>query len=231
MCNVYEPVPFEFIADLAPGGERRGDRHYTPKIGPLDDGPYIVPDGWEVGQWGMIPASSKTRRPTTSAGAPMSTNNARRETMATSWTFGPSWRNGRRCIIPARLWIEPYWGDMSKSIRWAIRRADGQPAGLAGLYAEWTDPATGELVPNYTMITQNADAHPLLSLMHRPSKEMRAVVLLEREDWDAWLHGTPEQAEALIKLPVPGVLASGAEREGDEARVPADVLRMIKSLG
>ncbi|WP_332836016.1 hypothetical protein [Delftia acidovorans] len=53
----------------------------------------------------------------------------------------------------------------------------GQPAALAGLYSEWTDPETGELVPNYTMITQLADGHPVLSLMHRPGKEKR------REEW------------------------------------------------
>jgi putative SOS response-associated peptidase YedK len=32
-------------------------------------------------------------------------------------------------------------------------RVDGQPWVLAGLWSEWTDPVTGELVPSYTMLT------------------------------------------------------------------------------
>lgn len=74
---------------------------------------------------------------------------------------------------------------------WSFRRTDGEPAALAGLYSEWTDPETGELAPNYTMIAQAADGRPVLSLMHRPEKEKRGVVMLEQGDWDAWLHGSP----------------------------------------
>lgn len=41
------------------------------------------------------------------------------------------------------------------------------------------------------MIAQAADGRPVLSLMHRPEKEKRGVVMLEQGDWDAWLHGSP----------------------------------------
>ena len=58
------------------------------------------------------------------------------------------------------------------------------------------------------MITQNRDDHPLLKLMHRRDpkrppnmQDKRTVVPLQTGDWDTWLHGTIEQAEALIKLP------------------------------
>jgi hypothetical protein len=36
---------------------------------------------------------------------------------------------------------------------------------LPGLWDEWNNPETGEVVPSYTMITQNCDGHPLLGLM------------------------------------------------------------------
>ncbi|RYF29946.1 MAG: DUF159 family protein [Comamonadaceae bacterium] len=153
----------------------------------------------------------------TSTGRPMSTNNCRREGMAKSWTFGPAWRAGQRCLIPARMFQEPYWGPyeapFAKSIAWHFERADGMPWALAGLYSEWTDRETGEVVPNYTMLTQNCDAHPLMKLMHKPEKDMagvmlpldkqdkRSVVPIEPKHWDAWLHGSVEQAEALIGLP------------------------------
>lgn len=63
-------------------------------------------------------------------------------------------------------------------------------------------------MPSYSLITQNCDPHPLLAQMHRPdpklpadAQDKRAVVPVEMRDWDQWLHGTTEQAEALIGLP------------------------------
>jgi putative SOS response-associated peptidase YedK len=79
------------------------------------------------------------------------------------------------------------------------------------------------------MITQPADGHPLLSLMHRPGKEKRGVVMLEPGDWDAWLHGTAAQADALIRLPPLGALRSGAEKPEEEGLLPAEQLLALKA--
>ena len=72
-------------------------------------------------------------------------------------------------------------------------------------------------MPSYSMLTQNCDAHPLLRLMHRPdpklpedAQDKRAVVPIEREYWDQWLHGTQEHAEALIGLPLMECIHHGA---------------------
>jgi len=93
---------------------------------------------------------------------------------------------------------------------------------LAGLWNEWTDPATGEVIPSYTMLTTNCNAHPLLSLMHRPDidaggqplphdqQDKRTVVPLERSDWEQWLHGSPADAAQLLRMPVPDLYAHGA---------------------
>ena len=57
------------------------------------------------------------------------------------------------------------------------------------------------------MITQNCDNVPVLNLMHRSDpkrapdmQDKRTVVPLEKGAWDAWLHGTVGEAEALIKV-------------------------------
>lgn len=58
--------------------------------------------------------------------------------------------------------------------------------------------------------------------MHKPTldpltkqpleeQDKRAVVPIEREHWDAWLHGTVEQARALIQLPELELFAHGPE--------------------
>jgi putative SOS response-associated peptidase YedK len=91
---------------------------------------------------------------------------------------------------------------------WRFRRADGQPWGLAGLWNTWIDKASDELHESYTMLTMNADHHPLMRRMHKPDPKLpadqqdkRSVVPLPPQAWDDWLAGTVQQAQALFKLP------------------------------
>jgi len=44
------------------------------------------------------------------------------------------------------------------------------PWALAGLWNEWADLATGEVLPSYTVITQNCDGHPVSGLMYWTEK-------------------------------------------------------------
>lgn len=222
MCNLYTPVDSKRL--MAQFGTAALEQVWGSYVAPLKLGPFIKQNGVAVaGQWALIPKESPTRIPQNKQGKRLNTNNARREGMAKSWTYGLPWRYGQRCIIPALAFEEPYYPDGSaKSIAWRFSRVDGQAWALAGLWAEWLDPLTGEIVPSYTMITQNCDSHPLLKLMHKPERDLegkvlpiahqdkRAVVPLEREVWDEWLHGTVDQAELLIQLPPPELFRHGA---------------------
>ena len=199
-------------------------------VAPLKQGPYIKQaEAVQVGQWGMIAPSSKTRKPMGQ------TNNARRETLTTRRTYAPSWLAGRRCLIPAESFVEPYYpAGSAKSISWRFTRADDDAWALAGIWSEWTDPETGEVVPSYSMITQNCDSHPLLKLMHKPEvdkaglvlppeeQDKRAVVPLERDRWDEWLHGRVEQAEGLIQLPSLEIFRHGAGDPAKNIPLPGD---------
>lgn len=217
MCNLYRLAPKEdielYFRALVWGGYAQRD------IGPLGTGLFLRPvaGGLEAveGQWGLIPRDSATRAPMSKArGAEkprrLSTNNARLEGISKSWTFAPSWKAGRRCIVPAEWYAEPNW-ETGRNIWWNLRRADGKPWALAGLWCEWTDPASGEVVPSYTLITTNCDPHPLLNRLHRPdpklppdAQDKRALVHVEPELWDKWLHGSEAEArDVLATLPVP----------------------------
>lgn len=208
MCNRYRPATVTRIRDAfgftliedAPAYNSNG-------IGPWQPGPFIRAGGVAVGQWGLVPWFSKGRRPTGRGGRPISTNNCRIETAATAPTFKGSWTRGQRCIIPAEDFDEPYWGS-GRNIWWRFSRGDGQLWALAGLWSEWTDAESGQLVLSYTMLTQNCDSHPVLSLMHKPDpslppdkQDKRTVVPIERADWDQWLKGSPEEALALVRTP------------------------------
>ena len=88
--------------------------------------------------------------------------------------------------------------------------ADGLAWAIAGLWSEWAEPETGELLPSYTMPTINADDHALMSRMHRPdpalppdAQDKRSVVPIAPADWQVWLAGDTATAQALLKLPSP----------------------------
>ena len=178
------------------------------EVFPRGQGPFVraareAPDAGRelaVGQWGLVPWFAKTPKLT------YSTNNARAEELAAKATFKHPWARGQRCIIPAVSFDEPNW-ESGKNVWWRFRRADGQLWGLAGLWNTWTDKASGEIVESYTMLTLNADAHPLMSRMHKPDPKLaperqdkRSVIPIEPGNVDAWLFGSVSDAARLARL-------------------------------
>jgi len=225
MCNIYEPATEEYLRATWAEYEQ-SVKAYKPHLGPRDDGPFVTKDRVLVGQWGMIRpgASDRVQRAPGKDGTPctpMSTNNARVERITTAPTYRTAWKNGDRCLIPAITFDEPYWGT-GKNIWWRFARKDGEAWAIAGLWSEWKDFATSEVVPNYTMITMNADAHPLFRLMHHPEKEKRTVVPLERVDWEMWLNGSNDDAMSLIQLPSLHLFKHGAADPAKQVKLAID---------
>lgn len=205
MCNLYHVSPkgqivTHFRLKVVP------EWLEAVMVGPFGTGAFLRegPQGLEAvqGQWGMIAPRARTRRPESRA---ILTNNARVESVAERPTYRDAWRAGRRCLIPASWYQEPNW-ETGKNLWWRLRRADGEPWALAGLWNEWTDPVSGEIVPNYTLLTCNCDGHPLLGRLHKPdpklppdAQDKRAVAHIAPTDWAQWLHGSTEEALALIR--------------------------------
>lgn len=63
--------------------------------------------------------------------------------------------------------------------------AIGEPMAIAGLWSSWRSPK-GDLVYSYTMLTINADDHPLMRLFHKPADEMRMGVLMALNRCSTW---------------------------------------------
>ena len=151
-----------------------------------------------TGCWGLVAGECSLK---------YATNNARSEKLASKTSFKGPWAKGQRCIIPAVTFDEPNW-ESGRNEWWRFARAEGGLWGLAGLWNRWTDSATGEIVQSYTMLTINADGHPLMSRMHKPDSKLppdkqdkRSVIAIEREDVDQWLAGTIAEASELLRLP------------------------------
>jgi putative SOS response-associated peptidase YedK len=203
MCNRYVPPGEGDIERFWQIGQSNPLR-WAGEVFPRAPGPFVraADDGRElvVGQWGLIPWFAKTAKLT------YSTNNARFEEITDKASYKLSWQHGKRCIIPAVSFDEPCW-ETGKNVWWRFCRADGAPWGLAGLWNTWTDKATGEIVESYTMLTINADDHPLMSRMHKPDprfpadqQDKRSVVPIEMADVEQWLRGTNDEAASLVRV-------------------------------
>ena len=214
MCNRYLSPDAAAIERL--WAVRPGTAWTAAAVYPRAPGPFIRRVAAErtarelvVGQWALIPVFADSRR------LAYSTNNARFEEITTKASYKGPWARGQRSIIPAESFDEPCW-ETGRNVWWRFVRTDGEPWGLAGLYNTWLDRSTGELIESYTMLTVNADHHPLMKRMHKPdpaygpeAQDKRSVVVIERDAVEAWLTGTPAEAAALVAPPAMAVV-SGA---------------------
>lgn len=144
-----------------------------------------------LGSFGLIPHW------TTDTKIVRSTYNARSETAAEKPSFRDSWRAGRHCIIPADAFYEPDWRS-GKAIPTRISRVDGKPMGIAGLWSAWKSPK-GEIIHSYTMLTINADTHPLMHLFHKPTDEKRMVVVLQDDQYSDWLNAEQDDSRGFLR--------------------------------
>ena len=127
------------------------------------------------------------------------TYNARSETVHRLPSFRDAWANGQRCIIPAEAIYEPNY-ESGTCERWAIYQEGYVPFGIAGIYTQWRDFKTGREVYSFSMLTVNADDHPLLKRFHKPEDEKRMVVILHPSDYAQWLACPVEEAKRFLKL-------------------------------
>ncbi|RYF72570.1 MAG: SOS response-associated peptidase [Comamonadaceae bacterium] len=130
------------------------------------------------GTFGLLPWWSKD------ASLAKRTYNARSETVAEKPSFRDAWKRAQHCIIPAASFYEPDWRS-GKAVPTRFTAPDGGPIGIAGLWERWKTPAG--IVHSYTMLTVNADDHPLLRDYHKPQDEKRMVVVLPPAQYEAWL--------------------------------------------
>ncbi len=145
------------------------------------------------------------------------TYNARSETVASKPSFRHAVTKRQRCIVPAESIFEPNY-ETGRAERWRIAREDGAPLGIAGFW-EWRPNGGPEDRPlvSFTMLTINADAHPLMKRFHRPEDEKRMVVILDESQYRPWLQRAGDQWEDFL-LPFP---AARLESEPAPRAAPA----------
>ncbi len=142
--------------------------------------------------FGMVPSWAELR-------LSRHTYNARCETAAAKPSFRHAWRKRQWCIVPAESFFEPSY-ESGKAVRWKIAHADAALLGIAGLW-EWR--ATGghddRPLVSFTMLTMNADEHPLMRRFHRPEDEKRMLVLLQPAQYQDWLRASEDEVASFLQ--------------------------------
>jgi putative SOS response-associated peptidase YedK len=190
-----------YVAETYPG-------YSAPIIRAGDGGDLKV----DLAVFGLIPAWSKDR----SIGK--RTYNARSETVAEKPSYRNAWRARRYCLVPMERFVEPCW-ETGKAVRWSIHRRDREPFTVAAIWDTWTDKGSGEIVESFSMLTINADDHPVMGRFHRPGDERRSLVVVPPDFWRAWLTAEPADAAAKM-LPMDASVFDTASNEPAQNMIP-----------
>ena len=146
-----------------------------------------------VSQWGLIPHWVKDQKQQYSIWN--KTLNARGETIFEKPSFRDAAKK-KRCIIYVDGFYEHHHFK-GKTYPYYIYRKDGKPLALAGLWSEWTNKETGEILNTFAIVTTVANT--MMQKIHnnpKASEGPRMPVILPEKLEDKWLE---EVEKELVK--------------------------------
>lgn len=161
----------------------------------------------EIKSWGLVPAWSKDGK------ASFATFNARAESVREKPAFREAFTR-RRCIVPADGFYE-WTGAKGDKIPHFFSRRDGGLLAMAGLHETWRSKTDASVVQSFTIVVTGANRW--MSAYHD-----RMPVILERDDLDTWLTGSPDAAAELMR---------GAPEETLQERVVSKLVNNVKNEG
>lgn len=128
-------------------------------------------------QWGLIPNWAKDNS------IKKFTLNAKIETLSEKPSFKNSINN--RCLIIADGFYEWQWLDAKgkKKQKFLISLPNYQLFAFGGIWSNWTNKNTGEIIYSYSIVT--TEANEMMSKIHNSKKRM--PVILSKENEQQWL--------------------------------------------
>jgi putative SOS response-associated peptidase YedK len=181
MCNLYrmtkgtQEIANLFKVEADPGA------NFAAEVYPGYPGLVVTEGRAQAMNWGFpLVLRGKQGQPL----KPKPVTNARDDRLYTAF-----WRDSfqhRRCLIPVSQWAEPQGEPRRMTRTWYSLPGDELFA-VAGLWRP-----TAEWGQAYTMVM--VDACEQMIQVHD-----RMPVILAREDWERWQHGTPDEAFALCR--------------------------------
>jgi putative SOS response-associated peptidase YedK len=126
--------------------------------------------------------------------------NAKVENLEANYYWQGPWERRQRCILSMAGFYEPHKFPDGRKEPFYVHLADREIFGIAGLWDRSVKP-DGTEVLSCTLIT--TPANELMAQIHNEKLRMPAV--LREEDHEAWLHGSPGEAKAVL-VPYPSDL-------------------------
>jgi len=141
-------------------------------------------------QWGLIPSWAKDDS------IKAYTLNAKIETIKEKPSFKNCVKN--RCLVIVDGFYEWQWLDPKgkKKQKYLIIKPKEELFSLGGIWSEWTDKTTGEIIKSYSIVT--TEANELMAEIHNNKKRM--PLILEPDQEENWLKG--EEINDFIKCDV-----------------------------
>jgi putative SOS response-associated peptidase YedK len=177
----------------------------------------------DIFTWGLIPFWVKNENQADSIRT--KTFNAKAETLQDK----PSFRKSllyNRCLIPAHGFFE--WHTLNgKKFPYYIRLKNDEPFAFAGLWDEWVNKETGEVLRTFTIVTTAANS--LLEQIHNSKKRM--PVILEPGAASAWLdnNGSTDSKLTLLKaVPSDSLTAYPVSPKASDARAERNVPEILQ---
>lgn len=150
------------------------------------------PNSIDVMNWGLIPFWTKNTELANQIKS--KTLNAKAETLKEKPSFRHTIKN-KRCLVLTNGFYE--WQHIGKEkIPYFIRKKDDIAMPMAGLYDEWTNTETGEIIGTFTIITTKANA--LMEKIHNTKKRM--PVIFSRDNELFWIDPYTKSEKALELL-------------------------------
>ena len=140
-------------------------------------------------KWGLIPHWAKDDK------LQYSTFNARAEEFTTKPAFRDAWKRGQRCLVVTDGFYE--WKKLDEKGKLkqphAIAMTNDAQMVMAGLWAKWKSPTSGEEVLSCTILTCGPNRS--MGELHD-----RMPVILADNDWPKWLGEEPASEQELLAL-------------------------------
>lgn len=202
MCNLYSNITnieaMRRLFEVSPNLDRLGNQPPLPAIFPRYDAPVVRLTNEREREltrmhWGFLmpQVSKRTGQPI----QPKAINNARDDKILVS----PFWRSSfeeRRCLVPATSFCEAK-GRAPATYYWFAMKGDEPrpPFAFAGLWRTFRGNYRDELVEidTHTIVTTTPND------LVRPIHPDRMPVILGPADYDRWLHGSPREAQELLR--------------------------------
>lgn len=137
--------------------------------------------------WGYVPAWARDEK--TKASVINRSLNTRAETMSENKIVKTA-VDGRRCLVFIDGFFEHHTIDKKTKIPFHIYRKDQDPIAVAGLWRKDT----------VSILT--CSANELMAKIHNQpagSEDHRMPLIIDKENDEEWLHGSPDDIESLVK--------------------------------